>query len=227
MFSFGNPGGKGGPKKEGGVPTISEREFEAEVLRSEIPVMVEFTADWCGPCKTIAPELEAFAKEMKGQIKVVKVDVDRSQVIAQRLRIQSVPTFLLVANQRIVDMVAGAIGKKQMRAFVEPVLPRAEGALKPPELAALIKEGAVVPVDTRDAAAYGRARIPGAKHFPLEEIETRLAELHMFQAQPVLYCRSGDKTKELAARLAEQGMPVAFLEGGLLAWESEGLPVEK
>lgn len=227
MFSFGNAGNKGGPKKEGGVPTISEREFEAEVLRSELPVMVEFTADWCAPCKQIAPELEAFAKEMAGQVKVVKVDVDRSPQISQRLRIQSVPTFLLVANQRIVDMMSGAMGKKQMRAFVEPALPRAEGALKPAELAALVKEGSVVPVDTRDAAAYGRARLPGAKHFPLEEIETRLAELHMFSAQPVLYCRSGDKTKELAAKLAEQGMPVAFLEGGLLAWEADGLPVEK
>ena len=62
---------------------------------------------------------------------------------------------------------------------------------------------------------------------PIEEIELRLAELHMLQQQPVLYCRGGDKTKELAAKLAEQGLPVAFLEGGLLAWEAEGLPIER
>ena len=62
---------------------------------------------------------------------------------------------------------------------------------------------------------------------PQETIEGRLAELHMLAGQPVLYCRSGDKTKDIAAKLAEQGVPVAFLEGGFLAWESEGLPVER
>jgi thioredoxin 1/putative thioredoxin len=61
----------------------------------------------------------------------------------------------------------------------------------------------------------------------MEEIEGRLAELHMLPGRPVLYCRAGDKTKELAERLNEQGLPVAFLEGGILAWESEGLSIER
>jgi thioredoxin 1/putative thioredoxin len=114
-----------------------------------------------------------------------------------------------------------------MLAMVEPFLPRAEGALKAPELAELLRQGVVTAVDTRDAAAYGRAHIPGAAHMALEEIENRLAELHMLAERPVLYCRSGDRSKELAARLAEQGVPVAFLEGGFLGWEAEGLPVER
>ena len=59
----------------------------------------------------------------------------------------------------------------------------------------------------------------------MDEIEGRLAELHMLPGEPVLYCRSGDKSKELADRLAQAGVPVAFLEGGLLAWEAEGLGV--
>ena len=62
---------------------------------------------------------------------------------------------------------------------------------------------------------------------PIDGIEGRLAELHMLSGQPVVYCRGGDKTKDLAATLAAQGVPVAFLEGGFLAWESEGLPVER
>jgi thioredoxin 1/putative thioredoxin len=106
-------------------------------------------------------------------------------------------------------------------------LPRPAGALKPVELAQLLSSGAVVPVDTRDAAAFGRAHLPGAVNMPFEEIDKRLAELHMLAGQPVLYCRSGDKTKELAEQLAEQGTPVAFLEGGLLGWEAEGLPIER
>jgi thioredoxin 1/putative thioredoxin len=197
------------------------------VLRSDVPVLLQFTADWCQPCKTIAPDVEAFADEMAGKVKVVKVDIDRSPIIARQLRVQSVPTFMLFAQGRIADAVVGAIRKKQMREMVEPFLPRAEGALKALELAELLKAGAVVAIDTRDAAAFGRTRLPGAKHIPIEEIESRLAELHMFAGQPVLYCRGGDKTKELATKLAEQGMPIAFLEGGLLGWESEGLPVER
>lgn len=216
--------GKGGGA---GVAYVTEREFETEVLRSELPVLLEFTADWCQPCKAIAPEVEAFAREMEGKVKVLKVDVDKAPVIAQQLRIQSVPTFMVVAEGRIQDAVVGAIRKKKMQELVEPFLPRAAGAIKPVELAQLLPTGQVVPVDTRDAAAYARAHIPGAQHIPLEEIESRLAELHMMQGQPVVYCRAGDKTKELAQRLEEQGVPVAFLEGGLLGWESEGLPVQR
>jgi thioredoxin len=211
----------------GGVPTLTEREFEAAVLRSELPVLIEFTADWCAPCKKIAPEVEAFAEEMRGKCSVVKVDIDKAPALARELRVKSVPTFMVFAEQRIADVAVGAIGKKKMREMMEPYLPRAEGALKPVELAQLIREGAAIAVDTRDAAAFKRAHIPGAAHMALEEIENRLAELHMFQARPVLYCRSGDKTKDLAARLNEQGLPVAFLEGGLLGWESDALPIER
>jgi thioredoxin 1/putative thioredoxin len=134
---------------------------------------------------------------------------------------------MVVAEGRIQDGVVGAIRKKKMQELVEPFLPRAAGALKPVEAAQLLGGGAIVPVDTRDAAAFGRAHLPGAVNMPLETIEGRLAELHMLPAQPVVYCRGGDKAKELSEKLAAQGMPVAFLEGGLLAWEAEGLPVER
>jgi thioredoxin len=217
------PGGKAG----GGVPMVTEREFEQEVLRSELPVLMEFTADWCAPCKQIAPDVDAFAAEMRGKAKVVKIDIDKAPALARELRVQSVPTFMVFAQQKICDVAVGAIGRKRMRAMVEPFLPRAEGAVKAVELAELMKEGIVVPVDTRDKGAFGRAHLPGAANMPIEEIEGRLAELHMLPARPVLYCRSGDKTKELAEKLNEQGLPVAFLEGGILAWESEGLPIER
>jgi thioredoxin 1/putative thioredoxin len=222
------PGGAGAkPAAGGGVPFVTEREFEAEILNSELPVLIEFTAEWCAPCKQIAPEVEAFAREMEGKVKVVKVDIDRSPAIAQQLRIQSVPTFMVVAEGRIAEAVVGAIKKKKMHELVEPFLPRPPGALKALEVAQLLKEGQVSLVDTRDAAAFARAHLPHATSLPIEEIESRLAELHMLAAQPVVYCRSGDKTKDLAAKLAEQGVPVAFLEGGILAWEAEGLPVER
>jgi thioredoxin 1/putative thioredoxin len=233
MSNFGMRGGlpRGAPQspkaRTDGVPTITEQEFEQEVLRPEVPVLLEFSAEWCQPCKQIAPEVAAFAKEMEGKVIVRKVDIDRSPLLARELRIQSVPTFMVFAQGRPVDAVVGAVGKKKLREMVDPFVPRAEGALKAIELAQLVREGRVVPVDTRDAAAFGRAHLPTARHMALEEIESRLAELHMMPAQPVLYCRSGDKTKAMAEKLAAGGVPMMFLEGGLLAWESEGLPIER
>ena len=228
MGPGGGPGAMGAAAKGGSaIPFVTERDFEQEVLRSEVPVLLQFTADWCQPCKAIAPEVEAFSREYAGRAKVVRIDVDRAPVIAQQLRIQSVPTFMVVAEGRIQDAVVGAIRKKKMQEMVEPFLPRAAGALKPAELAQLLAGGAVVPIDSRDAAAFKRAHLPRAVNIPIEEIESRLAELHMLPGQPVLYCRAGDKAKALSEKLVEEGTPVAFLEGGLLAWEAEGLPIER
>jgi thioredoxin len=209
------------------LPVIAEQDFEREVLRSELPVLIDFYADWCAPCKTVQPEVEALAHELEGKAKVVKVDIDRSKRIAASLRIQAVPTFMVFFRGRPVAAEQGVLKRNQLRDMIDPFLPRAEGALRAVELAQAIKEGQAVAVDTRDAASYNRARIPGAANMPLEELESRLAELHMFPGAPILYCRSGDKTKEMAEKLAEQGMPVGFLEGGFLAWEAEGLPVER
>jgi thioredoxin len=223
----GSAAASGGPAPSGSIPYVTEKDFEQQVLLAETPVLVEFTAEWCQPCKAIAPEVEAFALEMEGKLQVVKVDIDACQALARQLRIQSVPTFMLFVDQRLGDAQVGALGKKQLRAMVEPFLPRSAGALKARELAMLMKEGQVVPIDVRDAAAYNRAHLPGAKSMPLEEIESRLAELFMLPGQPALYDRSGDKTKELAEKMASQGTPMAFLEGGILAWEAEGLPIER
>lgn len=227
----GAPGPAGGANAAGGasgnIPWVSEQNFQEQVLLAELPVLVQFTAERSQACRAIAPEVEAFAAEMEGKLKVFKVDIDKSQALARQVRIQSIPTFMLFAEQRLADMQVGALGKKQLRAMVDPFLPRSAGALKAVELAELIKQGVVVAVDVRDAAAWGRAHLPGAKSLPLDELESRLAELYMLPGQPALYDRSGDKTKELAERMAEQGTPVAFLEGGILAWEAEGFPIER
>lgn len=227
IFGGKGPGAPGAKGAKGTLPFVTEREFEKEVLLVETPALVEFVTEWSQPCKKIAPDLETLAKELEGKLKVVLVDVEKSQMLAQQLRIQEVPTFMLFANRRLADAQVGALSLKQLREMVEPFLPRAEGALKARELAELLRQGAVAPIDVRDAGAFGRARIPRATSIPLEEIEGRLAELFMLPGQPVIYDRSGDKVRELAAKLAEQGAPVAFLEGGLLAWESEGLPIER
>ena|SRR6185503_16641759 len=206
---------------------VTEQNFEREVLMSELPVLLEFGATWCGPCKVVAPELEALATELDGKAKIVSVDIDRSPLLARELGVQSVPTFVVFHQGRPVGGRVGALRKPQLREMLEPVLPRAAGALKPQEVFALVKQGRVSLVDTREAPVFNRSRIGGAVNIPIEEIETRLAELHMLPSPPVLYCRAGDKTKDLAARLAEQGMPVAFLEGGVLGWEAAGFGLDR
>jgi thioredoxin 1/putative thioredoxin len=209
------------------VGYVDERSFEREVLQSELPVLVDFMAGWCAPCKTMAPEVEALARELDGKAKVVKVDVDKSKAMAAQLRIQSVPTVMVFAGGRLVAGKVGALRREQLRQLIEPFLPRAEGALTAREAAELLARGAIVLVDTRDAPSYRRMHLPRAVNMPLDEIETRLAELHMLAAAPVLYCRGGDRAKQLAEKLAAAELPVAFLEGGVLAWEAEGLPVER
>lgn len=209
------------------LPVVTERTFEQEVLMSELPVLLEFTAEWCGPCKQVAPELQALARELEGKAKVVTLDIDKSPTIPRQMGVQSVPTFVVFHNGRPVGGKVGALRRAELRSMLEPFLPRAEGAVRPEELAQLIQAGRVSLVDTREAPVFGRARLPGAVNIPLEELEGRLAELHMLPATPVLYCRGGDKTKDLAAKLAEQGMPVAFLEGGVLAWEASGFKLQR
>lgn len=223
----GPPGRGGGGGGTGSIPSVTEREFEQVVLLSEIPTLVEFMLETSAQCQAMAPELEAFAAEMAGKFQVVKCDIEKSPTLARQLRLQSVPTFMLFVDQKLGDAQVGVLSKKQLRAMVEPFMPRSAGALKARELAELLKQGVVVPVDVRDASAYGRAHLPNAKSLPLEEIEGRLAELFMLPGQPVLYDRSGDKAKAMVDKMAETGTELAFLEGGILAWEAEGLPVER
>jgi len=209
------------------VLNVTEQNFEKEALLSELPVLLEFGAEWCGPCKTVAPELKALSEELSGKAKVVSVDIDRSPMLAREMGVQSVPTFVVFHQGRPADGRVGALRKTQLMEMLDPFLPRAAGALKPEEVAQLLAQHRVSLVDTREAAVFQRAHLPGAVNIPLEEINNRLAELHMLPGAPVLYCRSGDKTKDVAATLAEQGVPVSFLDGGVLGWEATGLALER
>lgn len=204
------------------IPMVGEQNFEQEVLHSELPVLVEFGAEWCGPCKIVAPELEALSHELQGKAKILQVDIDKSPRIAQAMRVQSVPTFVVFQGGRPVEAGQGAMKKAQLRALIEPFLPRAAGALAPKDVAQFLLKKQVTPVDTRGAEVFRRAHIEGAVNFPLEGIEQHIAELHQLAAPAVLYCRTGKESQEAAAKLAELGSPVAFLDGGVLGWEAEG-----
>jgi len=206
---------------------VTEKDFEREVLVSELPVLVEFGATWCGPCKVVEPELQALAQEYAGRAKVLTVDIDQSPYLARQLGIQSVPTFLVFHQGRPVTGKAGALKKAQLAELLEPVLPRPAGALKPKEVAQLAKQQQICLVDIRPPEVYQRAHLAGAINVPREQLEQRLEELLELPAPPVLYCRAGVDSKTVASELAASGTPVAFLEGGVLGWEAEGFALER
>ena len=93
---------------------ITTENFETEVLQSTQPVIVDFYADWCGPCKMIAPALEEIATELQGRVKVAKVNVDEESDLAQRYQIQSLPTLLFFHNGTVVSQSIGATSKKNI-----------------------------------------------------------------------------------------------------------------
>ena len=103
---------------------VTEQNFEAEVLKSAQPVIVDFYADWCGPCKMIAPALEEIAGELTGRVKVAKVNVDEQSALAQRYNVQSLPTLLYFQNGEVVSQVIGATSKKNILSRLNNVRPR-------------------------------------------------------------------------------------------------------
>ncbi len=90
------------------VVTLEDGTFENEVLKSDIPVLVDFWAVWCGPCKAIAPVVEQIAVDFKGKVKVGKMDIDKHQGVAQKFNIRSIPTLLVFKGGKVVDTVIGA-----------------------------------------------------------------------------------------------------------------------
>ena len=90
---------------------ITDANFESEVLKADKPVLVDFWAEWCAPCKIIAPTVEQLAKEYDGQLKVGKIDVDSNQQTAIKFGIRSIPTLLVFKGGRVVDQIVGALPK--------------------------------------------------------------------------------------------------------------------
>ena len=104
------------------VMTFGDENFDAEVLKSDIPVLVDFWATWCAPCKAIAPLVDAIAEEYETRIKVGKVNVDDNPGTPGKYGVRGIPTLILFKGGVVVDQVVGAVPKAQLEALIKKVL---------------------------------------------------------------------------------------------------------
>jgi len=98
---------------------VTDVNFKDEVLNSSVPVMVDFWAEWCGPCKMIAPAVAELAKEYEGRVKVTKLDVDTNYQTAGAFDVRSIPTLLFFKNGQVVDKIVGAVPKQKLKEKLE------------------------------------------------------------------------------------------------------------
>ena len=104
------------------VKEYSTNEFKSEVVESDTPVLVDFWAEWCGPCKVIAPVVEELAKDYKGKIKFGKVNVDDHNMVASEYGVRSIPTLLIFKNGAVVNQIVGAVPKEKITAILDTVI---------------------------------------------------------------------------------------------------------
>ena len=104
------------------VMNIGDAEFDKEVIKSDQPVLVDFWATWCAPCRAIAPSVDALATQYKGKVKVAKIDIDSNQQVAEQYGIRSIPTLLVFKGGKVVEQLVGAVPKAKIEAALQKVV---------------------------------------------------------------------------------------------------------
>lgn len=105
------------------IVTVSDSSFEQEVLKSDVPVLVDFWAEWCGPCKMLAPTVEAIAKDYAGKLRVAKLNVDENNSTSARYGIRGIPTLLLFKSGEVKDQIVGNYPRDHIEKVIQKHLP--------------------------------------------------------------------------------------------------------
>ena len=166
------------------IKDSDQTKFAKDVLEASrtVPVIVDFWAPWCGPCKTLQPMIEKVVKEAKGAVKLVKIDIDKNQMLAQQLRIQSIPAVYAFFGGRPVDGFMGAVPESQVKAFVDKLIEASGGAAggAGSEIAELLEHAkAAIAQNDADTAAQIYSEILGVE----PENVTALAGLARYHMQ--------------------------------------------
>ena len=103
------------------IVTFTQENFAQQVLQSAVPVLVDFWAEWCGPCKMIAPLLDELADEYDGKVKIGKVNIDEQQALATKYGIRAIPTLLLISKGEVTEQMVGANSKRDLKASLDRV----------------------------------------------------------------------------------------------------------
>jgi thioredoxin 1 len=101
------------------VTQVSDASFDGDILKSDVPVLVDFWAPWCGPCRSVAPIVEDLANQYAGKLKVAKINVDESTDVATRYQITSIPTFILFKNGQVADRALGALPRSEFVKLID------------------------------------------------------------------------------------------------------------
>ena len=101
------------------IQAVSDDNFEGDILKSDKPVLVDFWAPWCGPCRSVAPIVDDLASQYEGKLKVAKLNVDESSEVAMKYQVTSIPTFILFKEGRVADRMLGAAPRSEFLKFIE------------------------------------------------------------------------------------------------------------
>jgi len=107
---------------ESNLTHVNDKNFATEVLNSDLPVLVDFWATWCGPCRSISPIVEELAKEFTGRVKVTKLNVDENAATPSQYSVRGIPTLILFKNGKVFDQIVGAVPKARLKAMIEKAL---------------------------------------------------------------------------------------------------------
>jgi thioredoxin 1/putative thioredoxin len=207
---------------------ITTENFQSMVLESPVPVLLDFWAEWCGPCRSIAPALEAIEAKHGANLRVGKVNVDEERALAQAFGVQSIPLLVGMKGDAVVAHDVGWKGVPALEALAERRMsaprPAAVREVSVLELHAAMSAGHPV-LDVRNPDETAAGHVPGAVLIPLPQLQERVGELAAYAGKDLyIICKSGGRSAQAAAFLATQGHLPVNVAGGTLAWLAQGFP---